>query len=232
MWLSGKVCVVTGAGRGIGRAITQRLVAAGADVIAGARTATELEEMAAACRDGGQCIPHPANLTNPEQAKALVARSAEEFGRLDVLVNNAGVAPLSALEDMPDRLFMDLVELNINSVYFATKAAWPLLKSSGGTIINISSMAAVDPFPGFAAYGATKAWVNTFTRGLADEGREAGIRVFAVAPGAVETQALRTPFPDFPAEQALQPDDVAGMVEWLLDDRCQYASGQTIYIRK
>jgi NAD(P)-dependent dehydrogenase (short-subunit alcohol dehydrogenase family) len=124
------------------------------------------------------------------------------------------------------------VAVNIHSVFFGCRAAWPLLRRSRGTIINVSSMAAVDPFPGFAAYGASKAWVNTFTRGLADEGRAHGIKVFAVGPGAVETGLLRQRFPDFPAERTLQPDDVAGMVEWLLDERCQYATGQTIYVRK
>ena len=90
----------------------------------------------------------------------------------------------------------------------------------------------MDPFPGFAVYGATKAWVNIFTHALAGEGKKAGIKVFGVGPGAVETQMLRKPFPDFPADQALQPDDIAGAVEWLLDERCVHMTGQTIYVRR
>jgi meso-butanediol dehydrogenase/(S,S)-butanediol dehydrogenase/diacetyl reductase len=232
MSLAHKACIITGAGRGIGRAIAQRLTGAGANVLVAARSAVELEATVALCGNGGRCVAQPTNMARPEDVDALIARCTEEFGGLDVLINNAGVAPLSTIEEMNDAMFTDLVAVNIHSVFFACRAAWPLLKQSKGTIVNISSLAAVDPFLGFAAYGATKAWVNTFTRGRADEGRPLGIKVFALGPGAVETQALRTPFPDFPAEQALQPDDVAAMVEWLLDERCQYASGQTIYIRK
>lgn len=232
MTLEGKTCVVTGAGRGIGRAIVLRLARAGANVLAAARTARELEETVSLCAAPARCVAQLANLTVREDVERLMRRCEAEFGGLDALINNAGVAPLYAIEEMTDSVFSELVAVNIQSVFLTCRAAWPLLKTSRGVIINISSMAAADPFPGFAAYGATKAWVNTFSRGLADEGRSCGVRVFAVGPGAVETQMLRGRFPDFPTEQVLQPDEVAGMVEWLLDERCRYATGQTIYIRK
>jgi len=99
-------------------------------------------------------------------------------------------------------------------------------------IVNISSAASVDPFPGLVAYGGTKAWVNIWSKGLADEGRPLGIRVFAVAPGAVETKMLREAFPDFPADQTLDPMDVADMVFQLSLPECRYASGQTIMVQK
>ena len=232
MTLNGKSCIVTGAGRGIGRAIAVRLTGAGANVLAVARTPRELAETVKLCGAGGRCVAHTADVSRADEVAAMVARCGDEFGGLDALINNAGVAPLSSIEAMGDATFAELMAVNVHSVFFACRAAWPWLKRSKGTIISISSMAAADPFPGFAAYGATKAWVNTFTRGLADEGREHGIKVFAVGPGAVETQMLRGPLPDFPAEKTLRPDDVAGMVEWLLDERCQYATGQTIYVRK
>ena len=87
-------------------------------------------------------------------------------------------------------------------------------------------------FPGFSLYGATKAWLNSFTQSLAVEGKPFGVRVFGVGPGAVETQMLRGAFPDFPADQTLQPDDIAAAIEWLLDERAEHISGQTIYVKK
>ena len=232
MGLQSKSCIITGAGRGIGRAIAVRLAGAGANVLAVARTARELSETVKLCAAGGRCVAHTADVSRADEVAGMVARCADEFGGLDALINNAGVAPLSSIEALSDAAFAELMAVNVHSVFFACRAAWPWLKRSRGTIVNISSMAAADPFLGFAAYGATKAWVNTFTRGLADEGRAVGVKVFALGPGAVETQLLRGRFPDFPAEKALRPDDVAGMVEWLLDERCQYAAGQTIYVRR
>jgi meso-butanediol dehydrogenase/(S,S)-butanediol dehydrogenase/diacetyl reductase len=230
--MNGRACIVTGAGRGIGQATVLRLTRAGANVVAAARTVKDLEETARLCAGGGRCLTHVADVSRAEEVAGIVKRCADEFGRVDALVNNAGVAPLGLIEQMDDARFAELMAVNTGAVFFACRAAWPWLKKTRGTIVSISSMAAVDPFTGFAAYGATKAWVNTFTRGLADEGREFGIKVFAVAPGAVETQMLRGAFPDFPAAKTLKADDVAGMIEWLLDERCQYATGETIYVRK
>ena len=99
-------------------------------------------------------------------------------------------------------------------------------------IISTSSCASVDPFPGFAAYGASKSWVNAWTKALAEEGRLIGIRVFAVAPGAVETRMLRDAFPEFPSDQTLQPSDVADVVFTVADPTCRHATGQTIFVKK
>ncbi|GMU22113.1 MAG: 2-deoxy-D-gluconate 3-dehydrogenase [Phycisphaerae bacterium] len=233
MILEGKSCIVTGAGRGIGQAIARRLCLGGADVLAAARTARELEETVAICASApGRCTAAVTNMTRAEDVQAMVQTCLDTYGQVDVLVNNAGVAPLTPFDEMTDTIFTDLLAVNVHSVFLACKAIWPTMKTSGGTIVNISSMAAMDPFLGFAAYGATKAWVNTFTKAIAEEGRPFGIRAFALGPGAVETQLLRTAMVDFPAEQALSPDHVAEAVEWLLDDRCRHASGQTIYVRK
>lgn len=233
MSLAGRCCVITGAGRGIGRAIALRLTAAGASAMVAARTARDLEETVIACAaHDGPCIAQVTDVTRPEAVEQLVRRCEAEFGRLDVLINNAGTAPLAPIDEMTLEVFDRLVATNVHSIFYACRAAWPLLKATHGTIINISSLAALDPFPGFAAYGATKAWVNTFTHSLANEGKPFGITAFALAPGAVETQALRGLFPDLPTEEALQPDDVAGVVELLLDERWRHATGQTIYVRR
>ncbi|RME41365.1 MAG: SDR family oxidoreductase, partial [Planctomycetota bacterium] len=149
------------------------------------------------------------------------------------LVNNAGIAPLGSIEEMPPSRFDELHAVNVRGVYLCCRAVWPVMKrQGGGTILNISSVASADPFPGFTAYGATKAWINGWTRGLADEGKAHGIRVFAVAPGAVETRMLRDALPDFPPEHALDPREVAAFLHTLTQPACRYASGQTIFFRK
>lgn len=232
MSLQGKVCIVTGAGRGIGRAIARRLTAAGANVAAAARTPADLETtIAQISGNPGRCIGVVTDVTDSAQVNRLVSRTHEEFGRIDVLVNNAGMAPLSPMASMTDELFLQTSAVNINAVFYTCRATWQHLSASHGTIINISSLAAFDPFPGFAVYGATKAWVNLFTKAIADEGKKLGIRAFAIAPGAVETEMLRAAFPTFPAGQTLDPDHVAGMVELLLDERTRPASGQVIQVK-
>ncbi len=231
--LRGKVCIVTGAGRGIGRAITLRLARQGANILMVARTQSDLAETARLATDHPcRCIVHEADVTQSGQVDALVAHCERAFGSIDVLVNNAGIAPLASIENTTDDMLATALAVNVSAVVYACRAAWTALSRSQGTIINLSSMAATDPFPGFAVYGATKAWVNVFTQALAGEGKKVGIKVFAVGPGAVETELLRKNFPGFPAAQTLQPDDIAGAVEWLLDDRCRHMTGQTLYVKK
>ena len=233
MTLSNKVAVVTGAGRGIGQAIALRLAAAGAQVVAAARTRTDLERtVRLAAERGGSCTARVTDLCNRADIAAMINETFAAHGRLDVLVNNAGVAPLTGVAKMSDADFDLIITTNITAVFAACRAAWPHLLASRGTIINISSMASVDPFPGFAAYGASKAWVNLFTKALGEEGRPHGVRAFAVGPGAVETPLLRGSFPEFPKEQCLDPDEVAGLVELLLDERTRHATGQTVFIHR
>jgi NAD(P)-dependent dehydrogenase (short-subunit alcohol dehydrogenase family) len=233
MPLTGRNCIVTGAGRGIGRATALRLAESGANVVAAARTARDLEHtVAMSLSSRGRILAQVADVTHIDQVEQLVARCESEFGGLDALINNAGVAPLMATTEMSEMAFDRLLKLNVYSVFYTCKAAWNALVTARGTIVNISSLAADDPFLGFSAYGGTKGFVNSFTRGLADEGRPLGIRVFALALGAVDTPMLRAAFPDFPAEKALKPQEVAGMIELLLDPRCTYATGEIIRFHK
>lgn len=228
------VVVVTGGGRGIGRAIAERFAQSGAQVIAAARSFKELEEIRSSIEaSGGRCSVQTTDVGSAEEIESLVEQTLGQFGRVDVLVNNAGIAPQANIEDLDEALFETVLLVNMRAVYRACRAVWPAMKKQGGgVIVNISSVASVDPFPGFTAYGAAKAWVNAWTHGLANEGRPHGIRVYAVAPGAVETRMLRDPFPNFPADQALLPADVANMVYWLAQPECRYATGQTIFVRK
>lgn len=227
--LDGKVCLVTGGGRGIGRATVLHLVQQHAKVLAVARTKKQLNETRA--QAGPNCEILAADVTRPDQCRSAVSACRERFGRLDALINNAGLAPRATIEKFSDRMLHEMVAVNINAVVYLCRAAWPLLKRSRGTIINVSSMSACDPFPGLAIYGGTKAWVNTFTQGLANEGKPLGIRVFAVAPGAVETAMLRKGFPDFPVEQTLPPERIAEAMGWLLQDGCRFMTGQTFAVR-
>jgi len=232
--MSERVAVVTGGGRGIGRAICARFAADGAQVVAAARSVTELEETRQAIEQaGGRCHVQLTDVTEPEDVDGLITASAERFGRIDVLVNNAGVAPLARIEELDPQVFELNLAVNVGAVYRSCRAVWPVMKAQrSGVIVNISSVASVDPFPGFSAYGAAKAWVNAWTQSLAAEGRPLGIRLFAVAPGAVETRMLRGAFPDFPQDQTLDPADVAELVHALCQPACRYASGQTIFMKR
>ncbi len=228
--LKDKTALVTGAGRGIGRAIARRLASAGAAVVAVARNQDELSETQTAIeRADGRCLAISADVTLREEVERVVDEVLRALGRVDMLVNNAGVAPMGPIDALEPEQFDHLVATNVRSVYLCCRAVWPhFCQHGGGVIVNISSVAGDDPFPGFAAYGGTKAFVNTFSRALAAEGRPHRIRVYCVAPGAVDTQMLRGPFPDFPADETLQPDDVAALVEWLLMPGAEHISGQTI----
>ncbi|TWT41748.1 putative oxidoreductase [Phycisphaerae bacterium RAS1] len=229
-----KACIITGASRGIGLATALRLARGGYHVTLAARNPVELEAAArqvSAVGVGVEAVP--VDVAEPPAAAELTAISLRRFGRIDVLINNAGYGLLAPIDQLAAAEFQKLLAVNVVSVFHLTQAVWPVMRDQrGGVIVNVSSIAAFDPFPGFAVYGACKAWVNTFTRAIAEEGKKLGIRVFAVAPGAVETQMLRSAFPSFPAEQTLDPDHVAATIEALVDERLAHCSGQTVIVKR
>lgn len=229
-----RVVMVTGAGRGIGRAVCRRFGQAGAVVIALARSQEQLDQTKQLVEsDGGRCALLTCDVTATDQLEQAIVESSRRFGRLDVLINNAGVAVLAPAVDLAGADFEKLLRVNVAAIFYACKFVWPIMVGQGGgTIINISSVAADDPFPGLGTYGASKAWGNAFTKGLAAEGKEAGIHVFSVGPGAVETDMLRSSFPDYPADECLAPADVAQTVFELTQPAMAHATGQTIYVRK
>jgi len=232
--LNGRTIIVTGAGRGIGRAIARRLGASRANVVAVARNERELDETRRMVeRDGSRCLAVRADVARTDDVDRMVQETMRAFARIDGLVNNAGMAVLSPIDALEPEHFDALVASNIRSVFLCCRAVWQTMRESGGgMIVNVSSLAADDPFPGFAAYGATKAFVNTFSQALHAEGVPVGIRVYCVAPGAVETQMLRGPFPDYPAERTLEPDDVAALIEGLFAPAARHIGGQPIRIRR
>lgn len=228
------VCVITGGSRGIGLAAAGRFAAARYNLALCARSAQPLRDAAAALSSEHDCDvwQRTTDLTAAGAAADFVTQAANHFGRLDVLVNNAARAPNVPAAELTTEQVAQTTALNCSAVVAATTAAMAAMRGRGGVIVSLSSMAAVDPFPGFALYGGTKAFVETFTRAVANEGRGENIRAFAIRPGAVDTPMLRSLFPNFPAEQRLQPTDVADLIVAVCSNALRYSSGETITIRK
>lgn len=181
--LSGKVAIVTGASKGMGRHFVDALVDAGMQVAALARPSAELEALAA--RHGAAVRAIACDVSSPAQAGAAVAEAAAHFGRLDVVVNNAAIYQPFAFESGSDEVIRAHVDVNILGVAWITRAAIPHLRATQGQIISISSESVRMPFPMLALYAATKAAVETLSEGLRDELRSDGIRVGVLRSGSV-----------------------------------------------
>jgi NAD(P)-dependent dehydrogenase (short-subunit alcohol dehydrogenase family) len=189
--LTGKVVVVTGGGRGIGRGITRAVAAAGADVVISGRSPAPLHEAAAEARQlGARVEVVPGDITRADDLDALVRAAAEGMGRLDCWVNNAGSArseDVGPLIDLTEEQWDNVVDLNLKWTFFAAQAAARAM-TDGGSIINISSRSGSQPNPMTGQYGAAKAGVENLTATMAVEWGHRGIRVNAVAPGVVLTE--------------------------------------------
>lgn len=228
---SGPCCLITGGSAGIGLATAKQFAAQGYDILICGRDANRLDaaldEIQNVCKGPRTLITVECDLSQPGSAEVLAETAIEKLGRVDVLVNNAGLAPLAMLDEMTDEQFESTLQVNVRSVFYLTRSIWKHMKAEGrGVLVNVSSLAAIDPFPGFSMYGATKAWIDLMTTALASEGAEHGIRTYSVRPGAVETQLLRRLFPDFPAEQCVSPDDVAQQIWNCVAQPEQFTSGQ------
>jgi NAD(P)-dependent dehydrogenase (short-subunit alcohol dehydrogenase family) len=230
--------LITGASRGIGRAAAIALGARGYRLALVARSRADLEETARLAKTSDAQIL-PGDVTDPEQVRSLVHVAVDRFGRLDALVNSAGLAPVRRIEEMSIDQWRSVIDTNLSAVFYLTKYAWPHLKvaASGGAhaaIVNLSSLASRDPFPGFAAYGAAKAALNIFDLVAAREGQADGIAVHTIAPGAVETgmfRQLMTP-QQFPPEQALAPEEVAEVIVQCVTGQLRHTRGEVIYLHK
>ncbi len=230
----GKVAIVTGASRGIGRAIARKLTAGGDQVVGFARDPGQLEvTRALITADGGTFEPVVVDVTDPESVEKAMADVASRLGGIDVLVNNAAACLRGSLTEVPAGDYDMMITSNVNSVVYCCRSAWEhLRRRGGGVIINVSSLSSAVPSPGFSVYGATKGFVNALTMALAGEGRRDGIRVYAVAPGYVRTQLLETVLPEMAADEALDPDDVAVAVHALCGPAHRYSSGEVQFLRR
>ena len=216
--LTGKVAIVTGASRGIGRAIALGLARAGAAVVGTARQldaspgvgGTLAETVALIEAAGGSALAVPADITDPAGAQALAERARAELGRIDVLVNNAGVYPRGAIVDFPPEEWLALMAVNVNAPFFMCRAVLPtMIAQGGGNILNVSSNSARHYSRGRAGYSTSKAALERFSMSLAEEVREHGIAVNAWTPGLVATDMNSM------SERGVQPEAVAESAVWL-----------------
>ena len=210
--LEGKTAIVTGAGRGIGRAVALAFAAEGAAVALASRSRADLAEVAGAIRSagGGRALAIPTDVTNDGAIEALVEQTLADLGRVDVLVTAAGTAAFAALADTKPADWDTMLSVNLRAAMVCCRAVLPsMLRQASGTIINIASIAAKRALPGSAVYTATKAGVFGFSRVLAEELRNTGVRVGVLMPGAVDTPLWDTLGGSPPREKMLRPEDVA-----------------------
>jgi NAD(P)-dependent dehydrogenase (short-subunit alcohol dehydrogenase family) len=231
------VTIVTGAGSGIGRAACELLADLGHRLTLVGRRASALEEtmslIAGEVASPPEVLVVPADVSDEEQAAAAVDLTVERWGRVDALVNNAGAVHMAPLQETGEDVLFHLFAVNTFGPACLMARVWPIMVRQGeGCIVNVSSMAAVDPFPGLAAYGASKAALDSLTRSVHAEGAELGIRAFSVLPGAVETPMLRSLFSpaDLPPRRALDPMEVAQVIVECVAGRRDEQRGTTILV--
>jgi len=231
--LRGQVALVTGAGRGIGRAIALALGAAGAHVIVAARSAAQLADVAATIAGvGGQASAIPVDISQEESVEALFRQIRKRFGRLDVLIANAAVILTGELVDFPVDDFDALMAINLRGTFLCCQQAMKIMvPQHSGYIIALASVASFKTYHSQTAYAATKHGLLGMVKGLALESQEHGIRVSAILPGGVDTDMGRAARPDLDTTVLLQPDDIARTVLFLLSLSDQAAIDQ-IYIRR
>ena len=247
--LEGKVALITGASRGIGRAAALAFAEAGAAVALTSRKQEDLDKVAEEIKAaGGKALPVAAHVGKIDEISKLVDRVVAEYGRIDILVNNAGGVPATGLcLDVEERLWDTVMNLNLKGVYFLSQTVARLMKDNGGgKIINVASVSGFKPEYKNGVYSMAKAAVIMLTKSMALELAEFNIRVNAIAPGAIMTKLLANTWTGLPDDYAKMvqsylagsnpmnrigdPDEISGAMLYLASDASSYTTGETILI--
>jgi NAD(P)-dependent dehydrogenase (short-subunit alcohol dehydrogenase family) len=242
--LTGRVAIVTGGGTGIGKATALLLAQAGADLVIAARRKDRLDQAAAelSVKTGQRCLAVAVDVRDPASAKTLIEAAVAEYGRVDILINNAGKGSHAPLRTMSAQTWDNDVSLNLNAAFYCSQAAYPHLKAHGnGAIVNISSLAGVNGTMGVGAYSAAKAGLQQFTRVAAAEFGPKGVRVNCVAPGMIATELAQKGWVKtgldatgacqaFPLRRPGKPEEVAQAVVFLASDAASYITGETLTV--
>ena len=243
--LTDRAAIVTGGGRGLGRAIALGFAEAGADVVVCARSSAEIEDTAAKIRDKGRrALAVTADVRNVDQVTNILHETLAHFGTIDILVNNAG-GGIGGSTDLLQMTFQDWessVEMSLNSVFICSRIIGEqMVKQETGNIISMSSVAGMGPFPGAAHYGAAKAGIISFTKSLAVELAPRNVRVNAIAPGWIHTagaenfyqqnpQLKQDQLEKTPLGRLGKPEDIVGVAIYLASDASAYVTGETIVV--
>lgn len=238
-----RVAIVTGGGTGIGYATALQLAKLGARVVVCSRTADELERAAATIRteSGSQCLAVPTDVKDEDAVIRMVQRTVEEFGRVDVLVNNAGGTRMGPLESIPTRGWDSIYDLNVRSAYFCTREAGKhMIAQRSGAIVNISSNAGITGIKGGAHYSSAKAALQMFTTVTAAEWGRHGIRANCVAAGMIASPRAEAAWKvagldtgqmrGIPLGRPGTPDEMANAIVFLASDAASYITGQTFAV--
>ncbi len=232
MRLADKVAIVTGAGSGIGAATTRRLHEEGASVVLCGRRQAKLAEVGKTL-DGDRHLIQPADVTLVPDVERLVSATLGRFGRIDILINNAGTGEVGGFLDLTRDQWRQVFSVNVDGVLNVTRAALPHLIQSKGSIINVSSVAGIGGDRGLSFYNATKGAISNLTRSLAIEFAGKGVRINAVCPTTTMTELVQAAFESYPdllkqlleripLGRAAQPDDVASAIAFLASEDARF----------
>ena len=240
--LKGKVALVTGGSRGIGKAIAVAFADAGADIVISSRKQPALDLVAEEIQAlGRQALPVSAHCRKPDELQGLIRRIKEKFGRLDILVNNAATNPVfGPLIDMEERALDVIMNTNLKGYFLLSQMAAKMMieQGEGGHILNISSVAGFHPDPGLGIYSISKAAINMLTKVMASELGAHDIRVNALAPGVVKTHFSRALWDNeaymtevmrrTPLDRIAEPEEIARLALMLVSDASSYVTGQVL----
>ena len=236
MSIKDRVAIITGAGRGVGRATALLFARHGAKVVLFSRTGSQLEEVAGEiAREGGQgeqALVVVGDVAREENVRALFGKAMEAYGRVDIVVNAAGIVAVRPFVDMDVATWDQVLNINLRGTFLCCLEAFRIMaEQRSGVIINISSLSGVkgvEKFPGLSAYNVSKSGVASLTEILAVEGKPYNIRVCAVSPGAVDTEMLKQAAPHLKA--GMTPADMAELLLFLADDSGRMLSGTNVEI--